>query len=562
MTSTPASAPSADLPRLTVSGSWDTLLTRENKAQLEQILPDYLLQRRWFGSKARTIQRAQLVETVPMGDAVVLSLVQVEFTSGPAETYVLPLSFAVDDAAAVWRAEHPNAVIADLATAQGSGVLFDAIWDKPYASLLLDAIGAKQQFSGAAGDVVAVATIAYTWLRGDPREPLRPHVLRVEQSNTNVRYGERMILKLFRRLETGQNPDQEIGSFLTEKAAFKHVPPVAGALEYHRRAGSGDAISLALLQGFVANQGDAWRYTLDSLQEYFTRAGSYYSPPDWVYDLPQEALLTLAQQPIPVQAEQAIGTYLDSARRLGQRTAELHLALASAPDDPVFGLEPFTPTYRKQLRYNMRTLTQSTFQLLREHAAELPAAAQATASQVLSLQEHIVDNFDALLQSDIAALRERIHGDYHLGQVLYTGDDFMIIDFEGEPARPLNERREKGSPLQDVAGMLRSFHYAAYAAYFYAVDRPDRSQVAEVDLEAWARYWHLWVSTAYLQSYLTVAAGAPFLPADPAELKGLLDSYLLSKAVYELAYELNNRPHWVAIPLQGIVQTVQTVQSS
>jgi maltose alpha-D-glucosyltransferase/alpha-amylase len=181
------------------------------------------------------------------------------------------------------------------------------------------------------------------------------------------------------------------------------------------------------------------------------------------------------------------------------------------------------------------------------------------ALHVLALEERIVHDFDALLEGDISALRQRIHGDYHLGQVLYTGDDFMIIDFEGEPARPLSERRQKGSPLQDVAGMLRSFHYAAYAAFFYATDHPDRSPHAG-DLEAWARYWHLWVSVAYLQTYLEVADGASFIPADRNELKALLDSYLLSKAVYELGYELNNRPHWVAIPLQGILQTAQAVQ--
>ncbi len=208
----------------------------------------------------------------------------------------------------------------------------------------------------------------------------------------------------------------------------------------------------------------------------------------------------------------------------------------------------------------MHKLTSTIFQHLRNHLNDLPAAAQGPAQQVLALEQRIVQDFDALLEGDISALRERIHGDYHLGQVLYTGDDFMIIDFEGEPARPLSERRQKGSPLQDVAGMLRSFHYAAYAAYFYAVDRPDRSPRAMSDLGAWTRYWHLWVSVAYLQTYLQVAASAPFIPADRQELKALLDAYLLSKAVYELGYELNNRPHWVAIPLQGILQTAQAVQ--
>jgi maltose alpha-D-glucosyltransferase/alpha-amylase len=405
---------------------------------------------------------------------------------------------------------------------------------------------------------VASSTIAFPWLRGDPREALTPHVLGVEQSNTNVRYGKRLLLKLFRRLEAGVNPDQEIGVFLTEQVAFAHVPPLAGALAYHRKgAEAGEPISLALLQGFVPNQGDAWRYTLDSLQEYFARTKTHYAPPTWVTDLPSRPLLELAQEPIPDRAAEAIGPYLDSARLLGRRTAELHLALASQPEDSVFGLEPFSPAYREHLQRDMLKLTGTIFQHLRQHLDELTEAAQEPAQQVLALEQRIVSDFDALLESNISALRQRIHGDYHLGQVLYTGDDFMIIDFEGEPARPLSERRQKGSPLQDVAGMLRSFHYAAYAAYFYMIGRPDRSERSAADLETWARYWHLWVSVAYLQTYLQVADGAPFIPADRKELKALLDAYLLSKAVYELGYELNNRPHWVAIPLQGILQAVQ-----
>ena len=549
-----------DLPVIVAPGLWDALLTGDARAELEQVLPGYLLPRRWFGSKARTMEAVRMAEAIPMDLGVYLTLLEVHFTEGQPETYVLPLAFATGEQASALVEKRPNAVIASLHTADGEGVLYDAVWNPDFDMLLLEAIGQRQVWSGAAGDIVATATIAFTWLRGDPREKLTPHVLGVEQSNTNVRYGERLLLKLFRRLEVGVNPDQEIGSFLTERAAFGHVPPVAGALEYHRKgAKPGEPISLALLQGFVANRGDAWRYTLDSLQDYFDRSKVHYAPPSWVTDLPQEPLLALAASPIPDLAEEAVGPYLQSARLLGRRTAELHLALASQPEDPVFGLEPFTPAYRQHLRRDMHKLTSTIFRHLRHHLHSLPPAAHEAALQALALEERIVHDFDALLEGEISARRARIHGDYHLGQVLYTGDDFMIIDFEGEPARPLSERRQKGSPLQDVAGMLRSFHYAAYAAFFYAMDRPDQSPRA-ADLEAWARYWHLWVSVAYLHSYLQVVAGAPFIPADFKELKALLDSYLLSKAVYELGYELNNRPHWVAIPLQGIVQTAQAVQ--
>ncbi len=548
-----------DFPIIATSGPWHSLLTGDARAEMEQILPGYLLPRRWFGSKARTIEAVRLVEAIPLDLGVYLTLVKVSFTAGEPETYVLPLAFAGGEEADKLRSERPNAVVATLHTAQGEGVLYDAVWNKDFDTMLLNAFAGQRVWPGEQGDIAASSTIAFPWLRGDPREALTPHVLGVEQSNTNVRYGKRLLLKLFRRLEAGANPDQEIGAFLTEQAAFAHVPPLAGALTYHRKDAGGEPIALALLQGFVPNQGDAWRYTLDSLQAYFEQAQTYYAPPAWVADLPGQPLLELAQTPIPEQAAQTIGPYLDSARLLGQRTAELHLALASRPEDPVFGLEPFSPAYRRYLQADMHKLADGIFPLLRSHLDDLPAAARGPADAALALEGRIVQHFDVLLAGDITALRQRIHGDYHLGQVLYTGDDFMIIDFEGEPARPLSERRQKGSPLQDVAGMLRSFHYAAYAAYFYAVDRPDHSPRA-ADLETWARHWHLWVSVAYLQGYLETAAGAAFMPARREELKALLDGYLLSKAVYELGYELNNRPHWVAIPLQGILQTAQAVQ--
>ena len=203
----------------------------------------------------------------------------------------------------------------------------------------------------------------------------------------------------------------------------------------------------------------------------------------------------------------------------------------------------------------MHSLTARIMQLLWGRFDSLPESARPDARRVLDREPEIASRFDTLLGPTFSALRTRIHGDYHLGQVLYTGSDFMIIDFEGEPARPLAERRQKRSALQDVAGMLRSFHYAAYAAFFEQVSGGAQPS----DVETFTQYWHRWVSVAYLQSYLEIARSAAFLPQSDAELKTLLDAYLLEKAVYELGYELNNRPDWVKIPLQGILQTLQAV---
>ncbi len=549
-----------NVPALKVSGAWKTVFQGAARAALEAALPQYLMPRRWFGAKARTIRGIEIVEAVPILPDAYLVMIRVDYTAGDPDTYVLPTAFAAGATAQALAQERPAAVIATLQAGRKSGILYDAVWSLDFCQALLDAIVQQRRIHGATGEVVATAAGVLPRLRGDALQSLPPVVLGVEQSNTSIRYGEQLILKLYRRLEVGINPDQEIGQFITEKTQYANVPPVAGALEFRRREPAGAAsltpITLALLQGFVRNRGDAWRYTLDSLADYFEAARALGSAAMDGLPLPQAPLLELIRGDFPAAAEQTIGEYLSSARLLGRRTAELHLALASDPADPVFAPEPFTADFQEYLHRSMRELTDRIMALLRARYDALPEVSRADADRVLTLAGQISARFDTLLERPIRALRSRIHGDYHLGQVLYTGSDFMIIDFEGEPARPLSERQMKRSPLQDVAGMLRSFHYAAYAAYF--AQSPDG--VPAPDLEPWARFWHLWVSVAYLQSYMAVAGNAIFLPASPDDLKLLLDAYLVEKAVYELGYELNNRPTWVSIPLQGILQTVQGVR--
>ena len=541
------------VPTLRVRGGWETVFDGVARESLDAALPQFMLPRRWFGSKARAIRHVAIVETIPILADAHLALLQVAYAEGDDEAYILPIAFSSGEAAQALGRERPSAVIAMLQTAQENGILYDAVWDPRFCEALLDAISEGRRYPGNTVDLVSSAAHVLPGLRGDDRQPLPPVLLGVEQSNTSVRYGDRLILKLYRRLQTGVNPDQEIGQFLTEKAAFPNIPPLAGVLEFRRREpAGGEPSTVALLQGFVPNRGDAWRYTLDSLAGYF--AGISTGPAAATGDLalPAGTHLELVQDEIPAEACRLIGAYLESARLLGRRTAELHLALAGDAEDPVFAPEPFTEEFQVYVHRSMCELTDRIMGLLRDRFETLSGSDREDASRVLALKEQIEARFDALLARPIRAQRSRIHGDYHLGQVLYTGDDFMIIDFEGEPARPLSERKMKRSPLQDVAGMLRSFHYAAYAAYFSLA----QDGAPPPELESWARLWHLWVSVAYLKSYLHVAANAPFIPASSGELKFLLDAYLLEKAVYELGYELNNRPSWARIPLQGILQTV------
>jgi maltose alpha-D-glucosyltransferase/alpha-amylase len=382
--------------------------------------------------------------------------------------------------------------------------------------------------------------------------PLEPTVIKAEQSNTSVVYGGQYILKVYRRSNEGVNPDLEIGRFLTGTAEFANVPPVVGAIEYRRKGGA--VMTLGILQQFVPNVGDAWSYTIDSLSHYFERALA--EPETEVPGIPQPPMFDLLNDEFPVLAKELIASYLESARLLGQRTAELHKALASSADDPNFAPEPFSMFYQRSVYQSMQSQISQVFPWLRARLNQLADGAKEEAQRVLDLEPEIRRRYRSLLQRKLNTMRIRVHGDYHLGQVLYTGRDFVIIDFEGEPARPLSERRIKRSPLRDVAGMLRSFHYASYAALFGQV--PGVRSEDFPALEPWAHFWYTWVGVAFLKAYLAVAKDEPFLPKDPIELQVLLDAYLLEKVVYELGYELNNRPDWLKVPLQGLLQLVVT----
>ncbi len=555
VTTAPREAP---LPSLTLRGSWETILRGKTKARLEAVLPGYLRTRRWFGGKARSVQSTQILEAIPMPTESPLAyiiLAQVEYTDGEPEIYVLPLAFGPEDQVA--QGQDKQQVVARLRL-QGKGeeqegVLYEVLGEKGFSRLLLEAVARHRQFKGEFGRMVASHSHAFRALLGSDGANLEPAVLKAEQSNSSIVYGNRFILKLFRRLEAGLNPDLEIGRFLTEQREFTHVPTVAGALEYRR--GREEPRTLAILNGFVPNEGDAWSYTLDALGHYFERV---LARPAEVLaaPLPCTPLLAQIEQDLPPPVSDFVATYLEDAYLLGQRTAECHVALASEPDDPNFAPEPFTDFYRRSLYHAMLSLADEAFQLLRRRLLDLPEAIQEDARRALELEPEARRRFRSIRDRKITAMRIRCHGDYHLGQVLHTGKDFVIIDFEGEPARPLSERRIKRSPLRDVAGMLRSFHYASYAALLGHVAGVRQEDLASS--EPLVRFWYLWVSVAFLKAYLAVARPANLLPQGLEELQVLLDAHLLEKAVYELFYELNNRPEWVGIPLRGILQLLET----
>jgi maltose alpha-D-glucosyltransferase/alpha-amylase len=553
------------LPAVTPNGSWSRLMTGKPRAALESALPAYLSSRRWFRAKARKMQWVRITDVIPIDRGVDkknpdtwLLLCRVSYTRGEQQTYSLPLTVATGEEARRVLTDLPQSVVAKVPVtgADETYVLYESLADESFANALLESIAKRRRLAGEEGQLVAATTPAFRRLRGDPTARLEPTPLRVEQSNTSIAYGDRFILKLFRQPDEGLNPDLEIGTFLTERKGAS-VPAVAGYIEYRRPRRQ--PLTLGILQEYVRNEGDAWRFTLDHLRRYLEAVVSEVSVHGAEDGLETGHPLDLVgQEPPPIAADTlGMRSYFRSAQLLGQRTAELHLVLSSDPENADFAPEPFTQHYQRGLYQSMRTLVAETLPLLKRRIGELPEDVQAEAKEVLSLEGRLTEKARVFLGPRIKTMRIRTHGDYHLGQVLYTGMDFVIIDFEGEPLRPLSERRLKRSPLRDVAGMLRSFNYASQTALFEQADAglvaPERFETAE----KWTKVWTAWACAGFLTGYLNTLGDSPIVPADRDEQRAMLDSFLLEKAVYELSYELNNRPDWVRIPLRGILELMK-----
>ncbi len=546
------------VPVLAVRQSWTELLADRGLARLERILPGYLRGRRWYQGKARRIRSVRVEEILapPGGEKadVRLLFVRVQYADASPDLYQIPVAFAGGEAAYALLHDRPEAVFARVRTKNGDpdAVLYDALSDGSFASELLELIRRRRRLRGVHGEAEGMPVQSWATKADSDAdaEDLEPRLSRVEQSNTSVVYGDQLILKLYRRLDEGENLDLEVGRVLAE-VEFSNTPAIAGALEY--REGRERRVTLALLQEFIPNEGDAWRLTLDSLGEYFERvlATSGEAAPKESTTGPGRLLRLAEDEPDP-EAQDLVGSYLELALLLGKRTGEMHLALGSAGERPDFAPEEFSTLYQRSLYQSMRTLVGQTFHTLEQNLERVPEEFRESASGVLASRRDLLGRLRRVVGPKLTGRRIRVHGDYHLGQVLYTGKDFYITDFEGEPLRPLSERRLKRSPLRDVAGMLRSLHYAAHSALREGVSGASLRDSDVEQLAPWVRFWYVRTAAAFLRGYSQALEGSSLIPSEPRELEILLNAYLLEKAIYELGYELNNRPSWIGIPLHGI----------
>ena len=487
-----------------------------------------------------------------------ITLVRVEYAEREPDLYVLPLAWATGVRAGEVQRAHADLVIAR-ATITGrnqslEGIVYDAIGDPRFVSVLPRIVAGRQRLRGARGDVAALRTPAFRSAKASRTTAPGIEIVTQEQSNSTFLYGDIALLKLFRKVDEGLHPELAIGDFLTRRR-FGHAPAVLGALEYRRRRS--EPIVLAILERFAPNDGDAWQYTLRMLERY--RAEVHGRPdPMPPTSLSATALLAASESVLPPLAEERLGPYLPAVRRLGERTGELHRTLGAAAR-PHLAPESFSRLYQRSAYQSLRGLTCSVVDTLRERLPRLPAALRADARRIVAAEAELLDRFRSILGRRLTAVRIACHGNYHLRQVLWTGDDFTIIDFEGEPPRPLFERRLKRSPLVDVASMVRSFHYAARVA----LDEQDaraRRPGASDNGRGWSLFWQHWVSAAFLQGYFsTVNPG--LLPPDRDDVRVLLDVSLLERTLYELGYELAHRPDWVHIPLRDLGDLLESGNS-
>jgi maltose alpha-D-glucosyltransferase/alpha-amylase len=553
-------------PTLEVSRSWENVFKGAPRERLQEWLALYLPTCPWFAPHAAPLKAAIIQEAIPVpvpdGSTVQFALVQAEYSEGDPETYVVPIAFAEGMTAERICMEQPQALIALLQVKTNAsrpaepGVLYDPLGDAAFSRVLLEALLRHRLFRRSSRELQAVSLLSDdqpgpNGIADGLDFPARNiSVYHGSQHHTSIHFGDRYVLKVYRRVEEGTSAEVEVGRFVAQKEPSAPVAPLLGYLEYHRERG--EPTTLAVLHRYVPHQSDGWDYCQDALGRYFEQALMRNARGEQPAPIPQSVAALLTEE-IASLTQEAIGAALEMARQLGQRMAELHLILAAHPDDPTFAKEPFTSLYQRSLYQSVRSQIRQTFVILRKRMESLPESIRPEAQRLEGQEEALLQRGQTIHQHKIAAGRIRCHGDANLREVLYTGKDFVFIDFEGIPTRPLSDRRRKYTPLRDVACMMRSFHYVSEAALRHGVVRHEDQPV----LAPWARLWAATMGQVFWRAYWETASKGDFLPEQPDSRDLLLDFYLLKRALMELRHELTRPGGRVDIPVQGLLHVLE-----
>jgi maltose alpha-D-glucosyltransferase / alpha-amylase len=515
-----------EVPELSVAG-WRELFESEAGEILEtQILPLFLARQPWFRGKGRQIESVRIrdwAEFRGYTPSFAIAMLRVRYSDGDSETYSLPLVITQDKTL--------ENVLCRVRLPQGTGVLADALMDNQACQTVLNVIESGQEFRSRRGVIRTRPAEAFDELRAGSGSQSHIERRETEQGNTTVFFGDRLMLRHYRKLESGINPDIEVRRFLTEEAGFKRLPPLAGAIEYEQSENEFE--TLALLQGAIETESDGWTWTLDELARYYEYCATFAE-----------------ERATPSVPDEALGMSLNAVNTLARYTAELHLALASSDRNPAFAPEPLESEDLKQLSHSCQRNMDAAFsrleQLIRDQSGDLTLDAE----KLINKRDDVLKRLHAFERSETRGFKTRVHGNYHLGQVLRAKNDYVGIDFEGDTALPFSERRAKTSPLKDVAGMLRSLSYAAQVALVRHTNRrPD--EFRKIFRFAWV--WERQTSSLFLKTYRKAIIDPRLLPAGK-DLPILLEIFILERALHELQYEMNNRPLCVHIPLRGILR--------
>ena len=539
-------------------------ITQEDLVKhFERLLADYLPKARWFAGKGKQIRKVRILDRVeldhhesPNTSTLVFVEVQYRDDKETVETYLLTVTRAEGDRAENILRDRPDLVIGEyepVSDPNGKGIYHEAMIDAGFAKALFLALLKRKDIDTLHGSISAETylSVKREWIHPVPD----PALMSLEQSNSSLRFGKNFFLKLFRKLEDGVNPEVEIGEHLT-KIGFAHAPHLIGSMQYNV---NGKTFTLAVLHQNVESVSTAWGLLQHHLENFAEEAAPNNPVAAKRILVGCPSLFDLDASRLPAWFIEETAYTASLVKLLGQRTGELHRALGDTSMGPDFVPEDITPFYQRSLYQSLRNRAARTRLLLEQEGGALKDEAKALKDKLLKNWQAVEGEFRGVKTGpNLGGKRIRIHGDYHLGQVLFTGKDFVILDFEGEPMRPLTTRRLKHSPLQDVAGMLRSIDYAIF---YYARQKLTR-QTDREKLAAWLKVWRLWMSNQFFAGYLEACKDSDLLPPKPENARYLTEVLLLEKALYEVGYELGSRPDWVGIPLQGTLDMLPTLSSS
>ncbi len=535
----------------TTEQKWKNFSGELREVLEKEIIEDYVKKCRWYRGKAQKIRGVEIIDSIPFGNQDFFShllIIEFSYTNNPSMRYFLPLSMATGDTEYSVRNDYTRSILADVELKESNGIIFESIYDEEFLQHLFTLFYQKKKIKSKSGaELTFHTTSKIKSMLKKSDFPVNIHLLGAEQSNTSVLFNDNCLLKFYRGVEEDKNPEVEILNHLSGNGTFTQLPPYLGEMELQMKNSA--PISLGVLSGFVQHENDSWSYYLARLDNYLSNILANKNDIKTVPVI-EESILDMSSKSIPKEFVELFGAFpLEMTELLGKRTAEMHLALAKPTEDPAFEAEPFSLLYQKSLYQSVRGMIRKVIPLLKKQKKNIPEDLIPVADEIIANENSILSGLEKIKHKKVTSSKIRIHGDYHLGQVLFTGKDFVIIDYEGEPARTLSERKLKYCPLRDVAGMIRSFHYAVFSVFNKYIDiRPEDKDF----LEPWIEIWYKSISWLFLKSYLETTEGTEIVPREKEELKILLQTYLLDKAFYELGYELNNRPDWVIIPMKGI----------